>query len=156
MKIQELFKEEYIGKHVKDNSEEKNEWIIGQTTLLKVMSAERNIKNYYNLKQILELDFEFVEEKTGWKRVKEGDCYFRIDLNNLTIYITEKNGMYDNSAYNSINYFSTKEKAEEVADFQLELRKALKYLDTQLEKTRAEQLKKEFKQYLKAMAKLEY
>ena len=132
MKINELFKEEYIGKKVIDNSEEGIVWIIQKNTLITLSSIndlDIVINDYYTTKYILELEFEFIEEKTGWERVKEGDRYFKIDCLNLTIYITEKNRMYDNSAYNSVNYFSTKEKAQEVADMQLELRKTLKFLD---------------------------
>lgn len=144
MKINDLFKEEYIGKKVIDNSEKPAKWIICQTTLLKCISAQKNIKDYYNLKQILELEFEFVEEKTGWKKESEKGIAYYINANNEIIYFYYiKDASFGKKLFENYNYFSAKEKAKEVADFQLELRKTLKCLDTELSNEVSKTFKKD-------------
>ena len=147
MKINELFKQEYIGKKVIDNSKKPAKWIICQTTLLKCISAQKNIKDYYNLKQLLELEFEFVEdveEKTGWRKEPEKGIAYYINSNNEIIsFYYIKDASFEKKLFENYNYFSTKEKAKEVADFQLELRKTLKCLDTELSNEVSKTFKKD-------------
>lgn len=145
MKINELFKYENIGKKVIDSCG--SIWTIGQSNL--ELAKDTFITEFRSLRQILSLEFEFLEEKTGWEHVKEGDKVYFIDRADNFIEVRAWGGSEEKSLFENYNYFNTKEKAQEVANLQLELRKTLKCLDTEGNKNKSETIKKDLLEIFK-------
>jgi len=149
MKINDLFKEEYIGKKVIDNSEENEIWIIKEDTLYNER-LKMTIAEYYSIIYILGLDFKIAEEeKTGWENLEVGQPIYFIGRLNDCIRANCNNVLAEEMLFDNYNYFSTEEKAEEVAEFQLELRKTLKYLDTEVDEDIAQDVKDDLKGIIK-------
>lgn len=72
---------------------------------------------------------EYIEPKslTGWERVKEGNPY-RVSLAD-GIELKAERGVFSECDYKSANYFSTKEKAEEIGFKQFLFRKLQRFSD---------------------------
>lgn len=80
-------------------------------------------------KTISEYEFEEIKIKTGWERVDNEKKYYCVaDRGEIGWYI-ENNNCRSDEFFNNYNYFSTKEKAEEVAKEQLLYRKIKKFRD---------------------------
>lgn len=67
--------------------------------------------------------------QSGWERVEEGDLYLTIDEEGLIYETTEDCHDMDDDRYNIANYFSTKEKAEEINFKQTLFRKLQRFSD---------------------------
>lgn len=81
---------------------------------------------------ILANDYEeYIEPKplTGWERVEYGGKYFVICGSGDNYYNTETRNNVDNTIFNKSNYFSTKEKVEEIDFKQTLFRKLQRFSD---------------------------
>ena len=73
---------------------------------------------------------EYIEpELTGWERVKKDEINYYIDIDGLIEGDLEIFGNVDNRCFNVANYFSTKEKAEEINFKQTLFRKLQRFSD---------------------------
>lgn len=130
MKLWEILKEENKGKKYRDNK--------GRTYILctdndnPILKEDGIFNHIFSQSQIMKLDFEEVQtNKTGWEKGKIYNSYYHIDS---SCEISESREVYtiiDNKQYEILNYFSTKEKAEEVNQEQLLYRKMKKFYDTE-------------------------
>lgn len=80
---------------------------------------------------ILANDYEeYIEPKTltGWERVDECETYHLVSCKGVHA-SSDYKAPYDDSYYNQANYFSTKEKAEEIAFKQTLFRKLQRFSD---------------------------
>lgn len=66
--------------------------------------------------------------ETGWERVNNKENYFTIDISRINS-IEESNHNYDLKLYDQANYFSTKEKAEQIDKIQTLYRKMKRFSD---------------------------
>ena len=73
---------------------------------------------------------EYIEPKplTGWERVGRGENYMVIDHSSMSTF-TNYDDEYDDKLYEFANYFSTKEKAEEINFKQTLFRKLQRFSD---------------------------
>ena len=74
---------------------------------------------------------EYIESKqlTGWERLKDGGEYYYISPSGDFLNSTEDSCDYDDLIYGRANYFSTKEKAEEINFKQTLFRKLQRFSD---------------------------
>lgn len=73
---------------------------------------------------------EYIEpELTGWERVKKDEISYYIDIDGLIEGDLEIFDSVDNRCFNVANYFSTKEKAEEISFKQTLFRKLQRFSD---------------------------
>lgn len=73
---------------------------------------------------------EYTEPKlTGWERVKKDEINYYIDIDGLIEGDLEIFGNVDNRCFNVANYFSTKEKAEEISFKQTLFRRLQRFSD---------------------------
>lgn len=98
-----------------------------------------NTSNDFNSWNVAIVDFskkfEVVPEHiTGWERVAKGDCYYQLHALGYSVPIEEHNDNYDNNVYDCYNYFSTKEKANEINFKQTLFRKLKRFADEHNEK----------------------
>lgn len=130
MKLWEILKEENVWKKYRDNNGIKYELVLysGIPTLKRV--DDLYIYKFSQM-EIMELIFEEIEEKkTGWERVNCDNPYYKIDIDGEVddIY-SEDLDCIDDRLYEILNYFSTEEKADEIAKEQLLYRKMKKFYD---------------------------
>lgn len=130
MKAYEIVKEENVGKKYLQNGW-KHE-VVKDSNVFRLMCIDRQIGygKYVELNNIT-MDFEYEEIKplTGWERVKEGKHYYLESLDGTITPLTETNNSFDKQQEENYNYFSTKEKAEEVAELTKACRRELKFRD---------------------------
>lgn len=74
---------------------------------------------------------EYIEPKplTGWERVPLNSIFYAIDLANKSLKFVEYNYPMDERCYEQLNYFSMKEKAEEINFKQTLFRKLQRFSD---------------------------
>lgn len=118
MKIWELLKVENIGKYVKS---ELGEFKVGSHSKWedKVL-LEQNIvlcdKQELNVFSIptdkINIEWEIVEEKTGWERVGEDEMYFFVGEDGMVYEDTDMYTTTDNKRYKIANYSTVKSKME--------------------------------------------
>ena len=74
---------------------------------------------------------EYIETKslTGWERVKKDEINYYIDIDGLIEGDLEIFDNVDNKCFNIANYFSTKEKAEEISFKQTLFRRLQRFSD---------------------------
>ena len=130
MKIWEILKEENVGKEYKDNMD--NEYKVKRiwNNCLEIYDIrEEQIANF-TAYDVITLEFEEIQHKlTGWERVDKYKIYFCIDDEGDVLAVDDWNEQRDDIQYNYYNYFSTKEKAEEVKDMNLLQRMMMKFYD---------------------------
>lgn len=130
MKLWEILKEDNIGKIYIDS--ESRRYTICSNFYNKPIIIEEGDTDakIFTQNGIMTLEFEEIKKMTGWERQKIGEQYYYIGSKNKVIVAeTEEKCNFDNSLYNSCNYFSTKEKAEEVNKDQLLYRMMKKFYD---------------------------
>lgn len=74
---------------------------------------------------------EYIEPKplTGWERLKNGEGYYKLANSTSVTTDVEECHSIDNKCYDNANYFSTKEKAEEINFKQTLFRKLQRFSD---------------------------
>lgn len=127
MKLWEILKEENVGKKYKDN----------EGGIYDLLNNEfGNPSLYYNKihyadftqNDIITLEFEEIKP-TGWERVKENNLYYYVNPRGAVHSYEEAGDATDDGIFANYNYFSTKEKAEQVRDMILLQRMMIKFYD---------------------------
>ena len=130
MKIWEILKEENVGKKYKDNKY--NKYYVGiNIDDRPILINKGGISAcHFSQLEIMTLEFEEIQPQlTGWERVDEDKAYYTIPSSGIISTYTEDYCNADDKIFNTCNYFSTKEKAEEVRDMNLLQRMMLKFYD---------------------------
>lgn len=127
MKLWEVLKLENKGKKYKDNN--------GSIYELNITKHNEPILYRYNdivtftQYEVMHLDFAEVKPLSGWERVGEGKLYYYLDHDTKVETDSDDYGKFEDTHYQYYNYFSTKEKAEEVRKEQELYRRMKKFYD---------------------------
>ena len=118
MKIWELLKVENIGKYVKSelgefkvgsNSKWEGNVLIEQNM---VLCTKQDLSIFSIPTDKINIEWEIIEEKTGWERAEDDDIYYCVQNNGKICEIHEKDYISDRWRYKIANYSTVKSKME--------------------------------------------
>lgn len=118
MKIWELLKVENIGKHVKSelgefkvvcHSKLEDNVLIEQNM---VLCTKQDLSIFSIPTDKINIEWEIIEEKTGWERAEDDDTYYCVENNGKICEIHEKDYISDRWRYKIANYSTVKSKME--------------------------------------------
>lgn len=127
MKLWEILKVENTRKKYNDNRGGVYELRIDRDGTPVLVQANRIVG--FSQYQMLNLDFEEVKAFNGWERLSDGNEYYYVDYDSTVENDIEYGDMFENLLYEKCNYFSTREKAEEVRQTYELYRRMLKFRD---------------------------
>lgn len=127
MKLWEVLKLENKGKKYKDNNGSIYELNIIRHNKPLLYNKYNDIANFTQY-EVMHLEFAEVKLLSGWERAEEGQHYYYVNDTSIVIK-SDICSIIDDELYQYCNYFSTKEKAEEVREEQELYRRMKKFYD---------------------------